>query len=176
MALENIEYGSLASSETMNKNFSYLDNKIAETHDSIMTSISSILSNIATINTRLSDLSEGIENTSETLESKIENYKTKTKELVNKVAMLPKWTDCSAITFQVNTVYNVPSNGYLLLHPNSSTSGNLMVNNYAVKFKAGTGWGSLVAIPVCESDVVTCSVGMNSVYFLPVAEVSIEDF
>ena len=45
MALENIEYGSLASSETMNKNFMYLDDKIANTAESIMTSISSILSN-----------------------------------------------------------------------------------------------------------------------------------
>ena len=80
MALENIEYGSIASSETMNKNFSYLDNKIAETHESIMTSISSILSNIATINSRLSDLSEGIDNTSENLENKLEDYKLKTKK------------------------------------------------------------------------------------------------
>ena len=29
MALINIEYGSLASSETMNKNFMYLDDKIS---------------------------------------------------------------------------------------------------------------------------------------------------
>ena len=43
MALINIEYGSLASSDTMNKNFMYLDDKIAESSESIMTSISSIL-------------------------------------------------------------------------------------------------------------------------------------
>ena len=176
MALENIEYGSIASSETMNKNFSYLDNKIAETHESIMTSISSILSNIATINSRLSDLSEGIDNTSENLENKLEDYKLKTKKLVKKATMLPKWTDCSAINFQVNTVYNVPSNGYLLLHPDHSATGNLMINNFAVGFKVGHGWGSLVAIPVCEGDVVTCSVGMNYVYFLPAVEVNVEDF
>ena len=36
MALDNIEYGSIASSEIMNKNFSYLDNKIAETNVSII--------------------------------------------------------------------------------------------------------------------------------------------
>ena len=60
MALVNIEYGSLASSEIMNKNFIYLDDKIAESSESIMTSISSILSNIATINTRLNDISENI--------------------------------------------------------------------------------------------------------------------
>ena len=60
MALINIEYGSLASSETVNKNFTYLDEKIAESNESIMTSISSILSNIATINARINDISENM--------------------------------------------------------------------------------------------------------------------
>ena len=60
MALINIEYGSLASSETMNKNFSYLDDKISETSDAIMTTISSMLSSIATINSRLSEITGDI--------------------------------------------------------------------------------------------------------------------
>ena len=47
MSLINIEYGSLASSEVMNKNFLYLDDKIAESNNSIMTSISSILSRLS---------------------------------------------------------------------------------------------------------------------------------
>mgnify|MGYP003308186977 CR=1 FL=1 len=43
MSLINIEYGSLASSDTMNKNFMYLDNKIAESVGDIDTSIKLIL-------------------------------------------------------------------------------------------------------------------------------------
>ena len=44
MALINIEYGSVARSDVLNKNFLYLDEKIADTNNSNATSISSILS------------------------------------------------------------------------------------------------------------------------------------
>ena len=81
MALINIEYGSLASSETMNQNFIYLDNKIAESSDSIMTSISSILSNIATINTRLNEITENMGDSINSLNAVLEDYKSKTKLL-----------------------------------------------------------------------------------------------
>ena len=77
MALIDIEYGSLASSETMNKNFTYLDDKIAETSESIMTSISSILSNIATINSRLNDITESMDGSMDVLTSSLDDYKIK---------------------------------------------------------------------------------------------------
>ena len=35
MSLTNIEYGSLASSEVLNQNFTYLDNKISEVIESL---------------------------------------------------------------------------------------------------------------------------------------------
>ncbi len=55
MALTRIEYGSLASSETMNNNFEYLDNKIAEASERITSTSASIYSNIASVNTQLSN-------------------------------------------------------------------------------------------------------------------------
>ena len=45
MALINIEYGSVARSEVLNKNFLYLDEKIADSNTSTATNISSIFSN-----------------------------------------------------------------------------------------------------------------------------------
>ena len=109
MALINIEYGSLASSEIMNKNFIYLDDKIADTSESIMTSISSILSNIATINNRLNDLSTALADAIETSNSNIEEYKSKTKILVSKNSMVPNWQGYKSID-DLNS-YQVSANG-----------------------------------------------------------------
>lgn len=180
MALEHIEYGSLARSEIMNKNFTYLDNKITESNETIMTSISSILSNIATINTRLGDLTDNIASTNSTLESKIEDYKSKTKKLVNKATMLPKWSECTSIIFNLNEIYDVPTNGYLLLQPAPTATGNLSINNTTITFKSrGSNYDNaaqLVSIPVLAGDVVTSSTTLMNVYFLPVAEVTVEEF
>ncbi len=180
MALIDIEYGSLASSETMNKNFMYLDDKIAETSETIMTSISSILSNIATINTRINEVSESIEDSEEMLTSRIEDYKTKVKLLINKASMVPDWANCSTITISSNTSYTVSSNGYILILPETVGAGNLKVNNKTVTLKARVtnydNSSQLVAIPVADGDVVSTTTSVVSVYFLPVCEVSLEDF
>ena len=180
MALINIEYGSLASSETMNKNFMYLDDKIANTSESIMTSISSILSNIATINTRLNDISENMSDSLQNLETKIEENKSKTKILVNKACMVPHWEYCSTIDLSINTPYTVKCNGYILILPETVGSGDLIINGRVVTFKARVtnydNSSQLVTIPVTGGDVVSTTVGLSSVYFLPVCEVSIENF
>lgn len=180
MALTNIEYGSLASSETMNKNFMYLDDKIAETSDSIMTSISSILSNIATINARLNDISEGVDDSVETLTSTIEEYKTKTKLLVNKASMVPDWKNASKIEISKNKSYTVPSNGYLLLLPSASEKGALTVNKVAVTSKVTDSVydnsSQLMVVPVFDGDIASSDITFSSVYFLPAKEVSLDDF
>lgn len=180
MALIDIEYGSLASSETMNKNFLYLDNKIADTSDSILTSISSILSNIATLNARLNDMSENIGDTIENLTSTLEEYKTKTKLLVNKASMVPDWKNCASVSVTADTSYKVPSNGYLLVLPNSTAKGNLIINNTTVTFKNRSSGddnaAELVSIPVYDGDIVSTNVSFNTVYFLPSKEVALEDF
>ena len=178
MALINIEYGSLASSETMNKNFMYLDDKLADTSESIMTSISSILSNIATINSRLNEISETTNDSLEALAAKVEDYKSKTKHLVNKATMLPDWTYCVSIL--ETTTYTAPSNGYILLVPESAASGNLAINGQSVVFKfrnnSYDNSAQLISIPLSAEDVVSSEVGFLNAYFLPVKEVKIEEF
>ena len=66
MALIEIEYGALASSDVMNKNFEYLDNKISSVSEEIV-------ANNATINSNLSSLNSNISATQEELNSSIEN-------------------------------------------------------------------------------------------------------
>ena len=180
MALIDIEYGSLASSDTMNKNFIYLDNKISETSDAIMTSISSIFSNIATLNSRINDVTENLEDSVEGLKATIEEYRTKTKLLVNKSSMVPNWKNCFSVNISSTSRYTVPSNGYLLLLPINTAKGNLLINNVSINFKMRTNsydnTAQLVAFPVFSGDVVSSDVDFSNVYFLPTKEVVVENF
>ncbi len=73
MALTEIEYGSLASSEVMNNNFEYLDNKITAVSESITTNTASINSNIASINSSISSLSDDIDTSIEEINTNIES-------------------------------------------------------------------------------------------------------
>lgn len=180
MALTNIEYGSLANSETLNKNFMYLDNRISETVSLINTSVSSILSNIATINSRLGDLSEEIqsseENCSKTLEETVTEQDRKTTELINQISMLPNWAKCISIS-QI-TSYTAPSNGYVLINPYTTVGGNLTVNGVTVLFKTrrneNDNASQMVAIPVKENDILKCTTSIFSAYFLPAVQFTIE--
>lgn len=61
MALTRIEYGALASSETVNNNFDYLNNQIGDLSDRLTSNIAGVLSNIASINSAISALQEDFE-------------------------------------------------------------------------------------------------------------------
>lgn len=169
MALIDIEYGSLASSEIMNKNFMYLDNRISEASGDINTSISSLLSNIATINTRLAELSEELSEIFEDFTNKLDTLKLKTEILVNDSTMVPDWSQC--IYVEQGNQYTVSSNGFVLLNPKSNASGELTINGVVVTLKTRANnydnASQLMAIPVREGDVVVCNLECNSVYFLP---------
>ena len=168
MALINIEYGSLASSETMNKNFQYLDDKISETTGAFNTSISSVSSNIATLNSNLSDLSDKLDDTKEEIEGSIDD----TNACIMKALMLPDWSACVSIGNP--TSYVIPANGYVLLNPGTTARGNMTVNGVTVFLKY---WGldndnaaQLVPYPVKKGDIMTNSVSIIAAYFLPVVE------
>lgn len=180
MALIDIKYGSLASSDTMNKNFIYLDDKIADTTESIMTSISSILSNIATINSRLNEISDGMDDSIEKISSTLEEYKTKTKILVNKASMVPDWKNTSAIAVSPNVIYTASSNGYVLMFAKTNASGNLTISNKVVPLKRNDSPydnnTQLMVIPVCENDEISSDVALDNIYFVPKVDVSLEDF
>ncbi len=180
MTLINIEYGSLASSNTMNQNFTYLDDKIDETSDSINTSISSILSNIATINSRLNEMSDEFEDSVIKLNTTIDDYKSKTKLLIKKTNMVPDWMSCSSVSIAVDEQYEAPSNGYLLLIPNSSEQLNLTINGVDVllsnSISSEENSSQLIVIPVLKNDLINSNLSVTNAYFLPTKEISLEDF
>lgn len=180
MALIDIEYGSLASSDTMNKNFIYLDNKISESSDSIMTSISSLFSNIATLNSRINDVTESMEDSLAGLLATIEEYKRKTKLLVNKASMVPDWRNCFSVEITTEDSYTVPSNGYLLLLPVSTVKGRLLINEVDINLKnranSYDNASQLVVLPVFSGDVVSSDVEFTDVYFLPSRDVGLDNF
>ncbi len=168
MALITIEYGSLASSETMNKNFQYLDDKISETTGSFTTSISSVSSNIATLNTNLSDLSDKLDETKNDIEETING----TNSCVITALMLPDWSACISISKPKS--YIAPSNGYVLINPVANSSGNLVINGVTVYFKyrghEDDNAAILVPYPVKKGDDVTLTSSAIATYFLPVVE------
>ena len=170
MSLINIEFGSLASSETLNKNFEYLEKRIEENNSSIMTSISSILSNIATINSRLGEQSELINNNNSESIAKLDEYKNKTKLMIQKSCLIPHWNGCFAIT--IGSLYNVKANGFILIIPEDSTDGNIKINTTTIALTNQ----SLIVLPVKENDVISTTSSINKAYFIPVTELYFEGF
>ena len=170
MSLINIEYGSLASSEILNKNFEYLEKKIEENTSSIMTSISSILSNIATINSRLGEQAELIDNNNSESMAKLEEYKNKTKIFVQQSSIIPHWNGCTAIN--IGTLYNVKANGYILIIPDENNDGNLKINTVTLAIENQ----GLVVLPVKENDVISSTISIKYAYFIPATELSFEGF
>ena len=180
MPITNIEYGSLASSETLNNNFSYLDDKIATTSTSINSSISSILTNIATLNSRISTLSNSLDSQIATLNQKVETYRSKTKSLVSKANMLPNWLDCQSITVSSSQNYVPTENGYAILMPESAESGTISLNGVSVNFKhRGNIYDNsaeLTIIPMKKNDTLAVTIAIKYAYFVPVASVSVSGF
>ena len=174
MALTNIEYGSMASSSVMNNNFSYLDDKISDTAESVAASISSITSNIATINSRISEVSGDLQDSAEDLETSIINTANTIKAGVNGISMIPNWSGCSEISSLNN--YTAPSNGYIILVSTTGGTGNLIINNVTTVYKTGINnydhSSQWVPVPVAKNDVITCTCPMLHIYFLPAKNAS----
>ena len=174
MSLVNITYGSTASSATMNNNFSYLDNKIDTTAETIATSISSILSNIATINTRITDLSDSLSEAMDSLGSTIESYKTKTKLLVKQSTSVPNWAALTSIDIS-ETDYTLASNGYILI-ASTAEAITLTINNIDIAVKNDSEKLPLICFPVKAGDVLSANENVSNAYFLPAAVISVSGF
>ena len=170
MSLTNIEYGSLASSEILNNNFTYLEKKIEEAFNSTMTSISSMLSNIATINTRLSEQAEMVENNASELSSKLDDCKTKTKIFMQKSCSLPCWNGVSSI--DLTKSYLAESNGYLLLIPQAGSEGILKINSTSIDCNNS----EFVFLPIKEGDVVLANIVLQKALFVPVTNIMFDNF
>lgn len=174
MSLVNIAYGSTASSQTMNNNFSYLDDKIDSASETLNTSISSILSNIATINTRITDLSDSLSASIATLSSTVETYRTKTKQLVKDSTSVPDWAALTEIDFSESN-YTTTSNGYILVSSTEQTVG-LTVNNVSVSVKNDSEKLPLICFPVKSGDIISANENITKAYFLPAAVISVSNF
>ena len=169
MDLKIIEYGSLASSEIMNNNFSYLDEKIETNSEATNTSISSLLSNIATINTRLNDLVETFSDSIEAVNSKADDYKSKTKLMIAENAMLPNWLGCISVN-NLNS-YTVQKSGYLLLILENVLGLDVVINKVSIPLNP-----TVTYLPVKEGDVVTCDIEGIKAYYIPATCIYIENF
>ena len=176
MALTNIEYGSLASSETLNSNFQYLDNRITDAVATINQSIKSILTNIATINSNFSELSGDINDSVQELSSDIYSHKTLVKNTLNDFSMKPDWSALRTVSI---SNYTAPSNGYILAIPNSNANGIFTVNNVEVQLKYWSSYydntADIITIPLKKGDVINSNLGFQNVYFLPAEEISLTD-
>ncbi len=76
MSLTHIEYGSLASSEVMNNNFEFLDDRITTVAGNLSSAVSGINSGIASINSNLSESINDIESDLDTLETDVSEVRT----------------------------------------------------------------------------------------------------
>ena len=76
MPLTTIQYGSLASSEVMNDNFGYLDDRITTLANNVTSSTSTIQSGISGLNSRLSQKDSELEDDIEQLETDLESLQT----------------------------------------------------------------------------------------------------
>lgn len=174
MTLTNIEYGSLASSATLNNNFEYLEDKIDDSSESIMTSISSILSNIATINSRLGELSDTSSAAITNLTNKLDEYKAKMKIIIMKSSMIPNWAASTLISTVPN--FKATSNGYVLLNIEFGTKEDILVNSSKITLNNKyTESGQVITIPLNKGDTLSCTAEVRNAYFLPAAEINTED-
>ena len=165
MSLTNIEYGSIASSDILNKNFSLLNNKISANNDAISAELSSVLSNIASINLKLNELSDEISDTHFTLISQINDLKNRIQFAVNEVNLLPDWKEMLSIEKLTN--FNVESNGYLYLVPKNDNA-RVDINGALIDILAPA------FIPVKIGDVINSASEWNTISFLQIYNVQLD--
>ncbi len=173
MTLINIEYGSLASSETLNKNFGYLEDKFDDAVTAINTSISSLLSNIATINSRLGDLSEeiasAIESCSDNLAVGLAEQSQLLNSKINSYSMIPNWSTCEEVS-EAST-YTAPENGYLFIFAQVPLIESVLVNGKSIQLTNTD--SQPIVLPLRNGDVVTTSNLISNGYFVSVLKDSL---
>lgn len=76
MALTTIKYGELASSEIMNNNFKYLDDKISNLNETVTSNKAGMNSNIASINSTITTINENMTQNVKNLEESINKTKS----------------------------------------------------------------------------------------------------
>lgn len=102
MSLINIQYGSLASSEVINNNFEYLDNRITSGANNLTALSSSMYSNIANINTTLTEQNNNV--------SELESDINQLRNDFDSQDLSPDYSRSVSIN---SFPYTVPADGYI---------------------------------------------------------------
>ena len=164
MPLTHIEYGSLASSEVMNDNLEYLDNKISTVADSLASTSSAIYSNIASINGTLSEKDDELESDLEDLQSDFTTF----ADAVNAKNNAPDYSRAIGITLP----YTANRDGYIFAGVDGIDNAQYVyVNNVPVIGHCGYSGGKWVysgaLFRVSQGDIVSSSKVSGDIYFYP---------
>lgn len=164
MALEHIEYGALASSELMNDNFEYLDNRISDLAETQASDTSSIYSNIASLNSTLSQQNEDMASDI----SDLEDYAEAIRDDFDSQNNAPDYSRVIGITLP----YTAIQDGYVYGGVNGiDTMRYVYVNGQIVHGHSGYSGGYSVysgsLFRVSAGDIVTCSKTSGNYYFYP---------
>lgn len=162
MSLTHIEYGSLASSEVLNDNFEYLDNRITDAVESSISGTTSLLSNIANVNTTLTEADRTLRNDL----TEIGNDLTTLTESFNAHNNAPDYTHGVGITLP----YTVEQDGYVYAGVDGIdndrfvyVNGNIVHGHCGYSGGYGVYSGSLFR--VSSGDVITCDRAYKSYYY-----------
>lgn len=164
MPLTHIEYGSLASSGVMNDNFEYLDDRITNVANNLVSGSAAIYSSI-------SSLSSSFEEQTDALASDISDLSTDLEELTGSFEShnsAPDYDKGITITLP----YTAENNGYIYAGVNGIDAMRYVyVNGKPVHGHCGYSGGYSVysgsVFRVSTDDIVTCDSNMGSYYFYP---------
>lgn len=164
MSLTHIEYGSLASSEVMNDNFEYLDDRVTTVANNLVSTSAGLYSNISGLNSSLSGQIDDLASDLSDLENNLEEL----TESFNSHNNAPDYSRRVGITLP----YTVLEDGYVYAGVDGTNSiMYVRVNQKAVHGHCGYSGGYNVysgsLFRVSAGDVVTVDKKLGSYYFYP---------
>lgn len=164
MPLTHIEYGSLASSETMNDNFEYLDDRVTAVANNLVSSTTSIYSNISGLSASISEEISGLGSDISELEDDLGDLRDDFDSQNN----APDYSRGVGITLP----YTAEADGYVYAGVNGMDyMSYVYVNNKIVHGHCGYSGGYAVysgsIFRVSTGDVITVDRTLGSYYFYP---------
>lgn len=164
MPLTHIEYGSLASSETMNNNFGYLDDRVTTVANSLASISTSIYSSLSGLNTSLSGQIDNLASDLSDLEDDLQDLSNDFTSQNN----APDYSQGVGITLP----YTAEADGYVYAGVDGTDSIKYVyVNQKVVHGHCGYSGGYNVysgsLFRVSCGDVVTVDRKKGSYYFYP---------
>ena len=164
MPLTHIEYGSLASSETMNDNFEYLDDRVTTVANSLVSTSTNIYSSLsglnASLSSQISDLASDVDGLGDDLDALRGDFTSQNNA--------PNYSRGVGITLP----YSVTKDGYVYAGVNGMDyMSYVYVNQKVVHGHCGYSGGYSVysgsVFRVSAGDVVTANRTSGSYYFYP---------